>query len=76
MNGEQNFLGLLPIIYKINDLRTVDIPMEKFLKTENKEDIDITVWCQANPSLRYMPVLMNEIIKDYIKMQKQKSYRR
>lgn len=75
LNGENNFLGLLPIIFKIKDLKTVDIPMEKFLKTGNKQDIDITVWCQANPSLRYMPVLMNEIIKDYIKMQKQKSYR-
>lgn len=75
LNGENNFLGLLPIIFKIKDLKTVDIPMKKFLKTGNKQDIDITVWCQANPSLRYMPVLMNEIIKDYIKMQKQKSYR-
>lgn len=75
LNGEDNFLGLLPIIYKINDLKTVDIPMEKFIKSGNKEDIDITVWCQANPSLRYMPVLMNELIRDYLKMQKQKSYR-
>lgn len=75
LNGENNFLGLLPIIFKIKDLKTVDIPMKKFLKTGDKQDIDITVWCQANPSLRYMPVLMNEIIKDYIKMQKQKSYR-
>lgn len=75
LNGEDNFLGLLPIIYKINSLETVDIPMQKFLKTGNKADIDITVWCQANPSLRYMPILMNELIRDYIKMQKQKSYR-
>jgi len=75
LNGENNFLGLLPIIYKINDLQTVDIPMKKFLETNNKADIDITVWCQANPSLRYMPILMDAIIKDYIKMKKQKSYR-
>lgn len=75
LNGEENFLGLLPIIYKINDLKTVDIPMEKFFETGNKDDIDITVWCQANPSLRYMAVLKNELIRDYIKMQKQKSYR-
>lgn len=75
LNGEDNFLGLLPIIYKINDLKTVDIPMQKFLKTNDKADIDITVWCQANPSLRYMPILKNELIRDYIKMQKQKSYR-
>ena len=75
LNGENNFLGLLPIIYKINDLATVDIPMKKFLETGNKEDIDITVWVQANPSLRYMAILKNELIRDYIKMQKQKSYR-
>ena len=75
LNGEENFLGLLPIIYKINNFKLVDLPMQKFMKTGNKEDIDITVWCQANPSLRYMPVLKNEIIKDYMKMKKQKSYR-
>ncbi len=75
LNGEENLLGLLPIIYKVNDIKAVDVPMKKFLKTGNKADINITIWCQANPSLRYMPVLLNEIIKDYIKMQKQKSYR-
>lgn len=75
LNGEENFLGLLPIIYKINNFKLVDLPMQKFMKTGNKEDIDITVWCQSNPSLRYMPVLKNEIIKDYMKMKKQKSYR-
>lgn len=75
LNGEENLLGLLPIIYKVNDIKAVDIPMKKFLKTGNKADINITIWCQANPSLRYMPVLLNEIIKDYIKMKKQKSYR-
>ncbi len=75
LNGENNFLGLLPIIYKINDVETVDIPMKKFLETGNKEDIDITVWVQANPSLRYMPILKNELIRDYLKMKKQKSYK-
>ena len=75
LNGEQNFLGLLPIIYKIQDKKTVDEPMKKFLETGQKEDIDITAWVQANPSLRFMPILENEIIKDYLKMQKQKSYR-
>lgn len=75
LNGEENFLGMLPIIYKINDKKAVDIPMKKFLETKNKSDIDVTIWCQANPSLRYRPTLLNEIIKDYIKMQKQKSYK-
>ena len=49
--------------------------MKKFLETGSREDIDITAWCQANPSLRYMPILMNELIRDYLKMKKQKSYR-
>ena len=75
LNGEENYLGLLPIIYKINDSKTIDIPMKKFWKTGNKNDIDTTVWRQANPSLKFMPTLKNEIIKDYIKMKKQKSYR-
>lgn len=39
--------------------------MKKFLETGQKEDIDITAWVQANPSLRFMPILENEIIKDY-----------
>lgn len=75
LNGEDNLLGLLPIIYKINDKKMVDRPMEKYLKTGNKQDIDIMFWVQANPSLRYRPTLLNEIIRDYTKMQKQKSYR-
>lgn len=75
LNGEDNLLGLLPIIYKINNKKLVDIPMKKYLETGNKQDIDITVWVQANPSLRYRPTLLNEMIRDYTKMQKQKSYR-
>lgn len=75
LNGEENYLGLLPIIYKTNDLKAVEIPMKKFVETGKKEDIDITCWVQANPSLRYMPILKNELVRDYLKMQKQKSYR-
>lgn len=75
LKGEKNFIGLLPILYKINNKSLVDIPMRKFLKTENKEDIDVTFWCQANPSLRYRPTLFNEMFTDYLDMQKQKSYR-
>lgn len=75
LNGEQNFLGLLPIIFKVNKVEDVNIPMREFMKTGNKEDIDITIWCQANPSLRYMPILVDAIIKDFIKMQKQTSYK-
>jgi len=75
LNGEDNYLGLLPIIYRIGDISSVDIPMKKYLETGNKDDIDVTVWVQANPSLRYMAVLRNEIIRDYLKAHKQKSYR-
>ena len=75
LNGEDNLLGLLPIIYKVTDKDSVDIPMVKYLRTKNKSDIDVTVWVQANPSLRYRPTLLNELIKDFVKMQKQKSYR-
>ncbi len=75
LNGEVNLLGLLPIIYKINNKKLVDEPMKKYLETGNKEDINIIYWIQANPSLRYRSTLLNEIIRDYTKMQKQKSYR-
>ena len=75
LNGEKNFIGLLPILYKINDKSLVDIPMRRFLETEDKNDIDVTFWCQANPSLRYRPTLFNEMFTDYLDMQKQKSYR-
>ena len=75
LHGETNYLGLLPIIYKIKDFETVDIPMEKFMETGNEKDIDITVWVQANPSLRYLDILKAKIIQDYIKMKKQKSYK-
>lgn len=75
LRGEDNYLGLLPIIYKLNDKKIIDIPMKKFLQTNNKDDIDITIWCQANPSLRYLPILKSEIIRDYLKMKKQKSYK-
>lgn len=75
LRGEDNYLGLLPIIYKLNDKKIIDIPMKKFLQTNNKNDIDITIWCQANPSLRYLPILRSELIRDYLKMKKQKSYK-
>lgn len=75
LNGEDNFLGLLPFLYRIKNKKDADIPMQQFLITQNKKDIDLTVWCKANPSLRYRKVLQNEIIRDYLKMQKQKSYR-
>lgn len=75
LRGEDNFLGLLPFLFRLKKREDADIPMKKFLVTKDKNDIDVTIWVQANPSLRYMPVLLNEIIKDYLKMQQQKSYR-
>lgn len=75
LRGEDNFLGLLPFLFRLKKREDADIPMKKFLITKDKNDIDVTIWVQANPSLRYMPVLLNEIIKDYLKMQQQKSYR-
>ena len=75
LQGEDNFLGLLPFLFRIKKREDADIPMKRFLETKDKNDIDVTVWVQANPSLRYMPVLLNEIVRDYLKMKKQKSYR-
>ena len=75
LRGEDNFLNILPFLYRLKRRDDADIPMKKFFKTKNKKDIDLTIWCQANPSLRYRDVLKNEVIKDYLKIQQQKSYR-
>lgn len=66
---------LTSIIYKINNSKYIDIPMKKYMKTENENDIDFTYWCQANPSLRYRPTLQEEMINDYIDMQSTPSYK-
>lgn len=75
LHGEDNYLGLLPLLYRMKNKAEVDIPMKKFLETKDKKDIDITYWVRANPSLRYMDILKNEIIKDYLKMKTQPSYK-
>lgn len=75
LHGEDNFLGLLPFLYRMRKKEEIDIPMKKFLQTKDKNDVDITFWIKANPSLKYRSVLKNEIIRDYLKMQQQKSYR-
>lgn len=75
LNGENNISGMLPILYRVDSKEEIDLPMQKFLETNDKADIDITVWCKANPSLRYLPILKNQIIQDYIKTVKQISYR-
>ncbi len=75
LNKGIKFAKILPIIYKINKEEFVDIPMKKYLQTGNEEDIDITYWVQANPSLRFMPSLREEIINDYIDMTNSPSYK-
>ena len=75
LHGEYNFTDILPIIYKINEKKLIDIPMQKYLKTKNKNDIDITYWIQANPSLKYRSTLKNQVIKDYLKMMETPSYK-
>lgn len=73
--GEDNYLGLLPFLYRIKNKKYVDIPMKKFLETKDKSDIDITYWVQANPSIKFSSILKKAVIDDYLKMLKQKSYR-
>lgn len=75
LHGEYNFTRIFPVIYKINNKGLIDKPMEKFLKTKNRDDIDITFWVQANPSLKYRNILKNQIISDYLKMMELPSYR-
>lgn len=75
LHGEYNFTKILPVIYKINNKELIDKPMKKFLITKNKYDIDITVWIQANPSLKYRNVLKNQIIEDFLKMLTTPSYK-
>lgn len=58
LNGEIKDLGLLPLIYKI----------------DNKEEHeDPAKWEKANPSLRYFPELKKEMDKAFIKMKYQPS---
>ena len=75
LRGEDNFLNLLPFLYRLKKREDVDKAFAKFLETKDKKDINLDILCQANPSLEYREVLKNEIIKDYLKMQQQKSYR-
>lgn len=75
LNNGIKLIKKLPIIYKINDSKYIDLPMKKYLKTENEKDIDLTYWVQANPSLRYRPTLQEEIINDYIDLLSTPSYK-
>lgn len=56
----ENPLGYFPFICRIDDLKEVD---------------DHNAWHKANPSMEYMPILENQILKEYIEMQKLTSKR-
>lgn len=75
LHGEPNYLGLLPWIYRVNSEDDIHNPMKKFLQTNNKNDIDYSNWCKANPSLKFMPTLKEQLFKDYMKMTMQRSYK-
>lgn len=75
LNGERNYLGLLPFIYRVNSEEDIHNPMKKYLITNDKNDIDFRNWVKANPSLKFMPSLREQLIKDYMKMTIQKSYK-
>lgn len=56
LSGEITDLGLLPLIYKIDD---------------KEEAMDPKMWVKANPSLPYFPELQKEMDKDAVKMKYQ-----
>ena len=56
----ENQLGYFPFICKIDDAKEVD---------------DQESWHKANPSMEYMPILENQILKDYLEMLKLPSKR-
>lgn len=68
LNGEPNLLGMFPFLAMIKDEEDVHKPMKKFMKSHKRNDIDISTWEQSNPSIRYMPVLKEQVITDYIRM--------
>lgn len=75
LNGEYNFTRILPIIYRLNDKKLVDIPVKKYLETKDKNDIDYTIWMRANPSLIYQNTLKNQILQDYFRMMEEPSFK-
>lgn len=55
-----NPLGYFPFICRIDEMAEVD---------------DQNAWHKANPSMEYMPILENQILKEYIEMQRLPSKR-
>jgi len=54
MTGE-NPLGYFPFICELDDIKELD---------------DQEAWHKSNPSMEYMPILANQILQDYLEMQK------
>jgi len=55
LNGESNELRYFPFLCKLDDPKEVDNP---------------DMWHKANPSLEYMPTLKDNMMIDYLEMQK------
>lgn len=55
LESGDNSLGYFPFICKLDSIEEVD----------NQED-----WHKANPSMEFMPILANQIMQDYLEMQK------
>lgn len=55
LNGEGDDLGMLPMLYSLDD---------------RKEVTDKDTWVKANPSLPYLPILKKEMEKEYAWMRK------
>lgn len=55
LNGESNELRYFPFLCKLDDSKEVDNP---------------EMWHKANPSLEYMPTLKDNMMIDYLEMQK------
>lgn len=54
LESGDNPLGYFPFICELDDIKEIDIQ---------------EAWHKANPSMEYMPILANEILKNYLEMQ-------
>ena len=75
LNLRSNHPGMFPMMYRILSEKEVHDPMKKYLETKNMNDIDFDVWERANPALPYFPNLQDRIVKDYMKMKREPSFK-
>lgn len=75
LNGGSNLLGMFPFLARIKNEEDVHKPVERYLETGNRDDIDYSNWIKANPSLPYMPILKEQILDDYIRMTETPSFK-